>query len=440
METDTLFLDAAPARSAVVGYGALGRNGSLGYEDKRVEVAGRAYDSALSAHPPSRLVFDLDGRFGRFICDAALNGDVPAGRSHADFSVHVDGRRAAAVRVAAGEPPRPLSADVSGARFLELRVDTQRWPFCHAVWLEPRLEPCPETAAAAGTVLDCLGRAEIVVPYPPLRAERCIATVVSPGFEGYLDAMLSTLWANGGCPDALLAVFAVGESPEIDRVAARYGASVVRCRRRASLNCAIKSILYSAARVVDAGKLLCLDADMLVLGDLAPVFTLLDTLDERSILVCREGNGISLPNVGEALRWWYGGKPSDVRRLLGQDRGEGGYPLIVNDGLMAGRRDALLALDACIHRMPGACAWIAERPQISWRNQFVLNLALAHLDCGVELDSVYNVQLLSQHVEPSVEGGRLRAAWRDREACVLHFNGAGRPKYPAFRNLLAAAR
>src|SRR4051812_7312153 len=110
-----MHLDQIPPSSARVGYGELGRGGRLGYEDKAVALQGRGYEHALSTHPPARLRFDLGGRFRRFRSRVAINDDVPAGRSHADFAVLADGRRVAGASfVLAGQPPRELAADVTG--------------------------------------------------------------------------------------------------------------------------------------------------------------------------------------------------------------------------------------------------------------------------------------------------------------------------------------
>jgi predicted O-methyltransferase YrrM len=430
---ESLFLDTVSPRWATVGYGGLGRQGSLGYEDKQVTAGGRTWESALSTHPPSRLVFDLEGRFARFHCQVAINDDVPAGASEADFSVLADGRRVAAVRVVAGEPPRVLTSDVHGARRLELRVDTLRWPYCHAVWLEP----CLEAGSVGGPLIDCLGRAEILLPDVPLRGERCIATLVSPGFEIHLDDMLGSLFANGGCPSTLVVVFAIGESAEIDRLAAKYRVPLVRCRTQSAVSSVLKGILYSVARVIEAEKFLCLDADMLVLGDLDPLFAALDACPEGALLACREWNGNWHKDLTDALCTSYCGREADLRRLLGEIDGEGSYPLVINSGLLAGSRAAMLALDACLRDMSDARAWMDERPDIVWRDQFLVNLAMAHLRCGVELDPVYNLQLHIQDVEIGIERGRLQARWNGREVKILHFHGYGRGKYPEFRGLFA---
>jgi NPCBM/NEW2 domain len=134
-----VWLDSLPLSHAVVGYGALGMRGSLGYENKQVIVEGRHYPHALSAHPPAALIFRPGGRFSVFTCTVALNDDVPQGRSLADFSVLADGQLVAfASRVVAGAQPQPLRADIRGAQQMELRVRTDRWEFCHAVWFDPQ--------------------------------------------------------------------------------------------------------------------------------------------------------------------------------------------------------------------------------------------------------------------------------------------------------------
>jgi predicted O-methyltransferase YrrM len=432
----TLHLDALPPASATVGYGELGTGGSLGYEGKTVTVQRTTYSHALSTHPPARVRWELDGEWKTFRCQVALNGDVPTGRSHADFQVYADGRRVAEeYRVSAGAPPRALQADITGARTLELVATTTRWASCHAVWLNPELDRAAPPPSVP--LLDCLHRVHIHPPAAPIVARRCIATVVSPGFEALLDDMLGSVVANAGCPDARLVVFAVDPNGECRRIAAKYGAELVECTRRAKVNATVKSVLYSAARVIDADLFVCLDADMLVLDTLEPLFASLRALPEGSILACREGNSGYFADVGTVLGTAYCAKPGDLARIIGRDGGEGAYPLVVNDGLFAASRAALLALDDVVRRWAAAPAWVDERRDIWWRNQAVFNLALAHLRCGVQLDDAYNVQLHAQDAEMAWKEGRVAARFQGRPVHVLHFSGVGRRKHPAWRGLFA---
>jgi hypothetical protein len=324
---------------------------------------------------------------------------------------------------------------VTGARDLELVVTTSQWEFCHSVWLDPALSTL-SVGGPDATLIDPLGRAEIVLPRPVPKARRCIATVASPGFEGLLFNMLGSLRTHGRCEDALLVVFAVDPTPEFLRAIAERGALPVICKRLTPISVALKSILYSVARVVDAETYVCLDADMLVLGDLSGIDGALDVAPRGSILACWEANTRRFPHVDSALRHVYFGHPADLVGILGRVEHEASYPFVVNDGLFAGQAVGLLALDGAIRAMPGAIRWMSEKPgQCWWRNQFIFNLALAALRCGVALDDVFNVQLHTNDPEAWVEEGRVRASWKGRDVRVLHFCGSGRSKVPESRGV-----
>jgi predicted O-methyltransferase YrrM len=325
---------------------------------------------------------------------------------------------------------------VTGAHQLELVVRTSRWEYCHALWLEPQLDGA--ALDGAPRLSDSLGRTLITPPHPAPHAERCIATVASAGFASHLDDLLGSICANAHCPDALLVVFAVDPDVQCLSVAEKYGATLVQCTRQVPVNATVKSVLYSAAHVIDAERFICFDADMLVLGDLRPVFGALDVSPPGSILAVREANGQWYTTLEQALTTVYGGRASDVALLAGRGAAYGAYQLVVNDGTFAGSRAALQALDGVIRSWPHATSWVDERRDIWWRNQFVFNLALAHLGCGVELDGTCNVQLNSTDVVMERLPHRVRAMWRGQEARVLHFNGLGRAKHPEFRGAFAS--
>jgi len=433
--SQSVYLDSLAPLQVRVGYGQLGMKGSLGYESKRVSVQHKSYPHAFSCHPPASLLFHLGGQFSSFRSEVALNDDVAHSGSHADFIVLVDGVQAAsATFVQAGGPPRQVIADVSGAQLLELVVQTSRWECCHAVWLNPLLESSP-AGPAPSILVDCLHRAEITLPAAASRAKRCIATVVSPGFEALADDMLGSLYANGNCQDASLVLFMLNKSSECIRLAAKYKALLVPCRSRAQVNPMSKALMYSVARVLDAEQYICLDADMIILDSLEPIFAALEACPEGSILAAREGNGSGLQTVEQAFFHVYRGNEIECQQLITD--GEGSYSLVVNDGIFAGNRAALLALDGVIRSFNGAAAWIDHRHDIWWRNQLIFNLALAKLRCGVELDGSYNVQLHVQDVDIERTDNCMRATWRGRQVRILHLSGIGRRKYPQWQGLFA---
>jgi hypothetical protein len=211
-------------------------------------------------------------------------------------------------------------------------------------------------------------------------------------------------------------------------VAAKYGAVLVPCRPLGTITASIKSVLYSMASVVDARHYIGLDADIFVTGDLRPLSAALDALPEHSILAARDGNGRYWDNLGHGFRDNYCGKPDEIPMLQLSDA-DLAYPLMVNDGVFAASRYAMLALDSQLRSITNAPRWLDAAPSVGWRNQFLFNLALARLDAGVELDGRWNVQMHACDVEWDTSTARLRAAWQGRPAHIVHFSGTGKTKY-----------
>ena len=80
---------------------------------------------------------------------------------------------------------------------------------------------------------------------------------------------------------------------------------------------------------------------------------------------------------------------------------------------------------------PNAIAWMDQVSDHGWRNQFLFNLALARLRCGVELDETFNLQMhMHDALWQQSREGKIRATWRGRSIRVLHFCGWGRETLP----------
>lgn len=432
-DAQQLWLDQLVPGFQQVGYGELGSCGSLGYEGQRVEINGVPRRHALSAHAPSRLEFALEGKFHWFCCDVALNDDVPPDRTAADFLVFADGRLCGIARnVRSGQLPRQLRVDISGARELKLVIQHYQWDYCHTVWVDPLLIAC-DTPQENVKFNDGLLRAEITMPVELPECDLCIMTVGSSGFGDWVDDLFGSICANAQCPNALLAVYSIGDSDEIRRVAEKYNAVVIPCRALNHLNVAVKSVMYTAGRVIRARKFICLDADMLVLDDLRPLTAAIDASPPGSILVCREAKWAA--DLSVAVKSIYGGSDSDLKMLTASDAMlEARYALVANDGILAGSCIAFCALDDLIRGLNDPAGWLDDaRVGIPWRNQCLLNLALAQANCGIELDSRYNVQLQLQAVEIRHAAAEFSVTFGGRPATIIHFNGASRGRYPELR-------
>src|SRR5687767_13438430 len=256
-----MYLDQLHIREQSVGYGSLGMHGALGYDSGF--VIRRQYQHALSAHAPSRLVFDVDGRFDEFHCEVALNDAVSKKGSAADFVVYADDRVvAAASSVRAGDSPRQLQPRISDTQRLTLVTQTTQWAFCHSLWLDPQVSAYSANQSSIKWT-DALKRVEVQVPLSQIVADRCIATVASAGYEHLLADLLGSLRAQGLSDETLVAVFNVDDDAACARIIKKYGAYGIPCGPLARRNQTIKSALYSVASLVDAREYICLDSDML---------------------------------------------------------------------------------------------------------------------------------------------------------------------------------
>ena len=187
--------------------------------------------------------------------------------------------------------------------------------------------------------------------------------------------------------------------------------------------------------MIPAKKFICLDADMLVLDDLRPIAAMIDAAPPGSILACRDAQPKWTRDLEHAVNKLYGGHSDDIALLTGDESPAGyRYSFVVNDGLFAGTRAALCALDNRIRCMNQPARWVDDPViNIPWRNQFIFNLALAPSDCGVELDGRYNVQLHAQRIN-FFEGASGIGAWTDGlSAKGVHFNGWGKAKASEWR-------
>ncbi|WP_231741101.1 Stf0 family sulfotransferase [Thalassoglobus neptunius] len=428
-------LDDRPIESQSVGFGALGRHGRLGYDGKQVIVGGKHVRHALSAHAPSDVKFRVDEGYDGFDTYVAINDDAIGKATSADFFVLVDGEiKGCATNVIPGDPPRRIFVDVEKGQTLELRTQTRRWSHCHSVWLEPTYCCSKPNAQQQRTFIDCLRRAEVSQPeVPEQEVDLCISTVVSPGYEGWLQTFLESLRVNGACKDALIAVVCFGTNSKIDLLIQQYGAIKVSCKSLVNVNMTSKSVLYSMGKIVPAKKYLCFDTDMVVLGSLREVVASLDLFCKSSVLICRDAANIS--KLGHALTGLYGSDRDSLKSLAGPSAVRClDFPLVVNDGFFLASRPALNSVDELIRSFPGAVDWIEEKSQaIPWRNQFVFNLALAKLGTAVEIDQSMNWQLNHRSLELDGETGTVRTTSMGTPLKVIHFNGGGRNRYPILR-------
>ena len=288
--------------------------------------------------------------------------------------------------------------------------------------------------------LDCLGRTQVILPRAPLELERCVAFVATESHAPMLDGALETLGRFGGLPDVPRVVFVDEQARTCASIAARHGAIVIQCRFLGGPGPSIKGVLYSMARVVKAKQYLCLDADVLVLDTLAPLFARHAALGSGKVLIAAEATAVPVAHLRDALVRVYQATPGEAALLLGSDPRVAAEPHVVNDGVFVADFEALSAIDALLRGDEAIRAWVSGRRDVWWRQKGAFNVALARLGAIAPLEGAYNAQL---HIEPATKrtvDGRARAHWRGELASVLHFNGRGREAHAVWRGALDRER
>jgi hypothetical protein len=224
----------------------------------------------------------------------------------------------------------------------------------------------------------------------------------------------------------------VGPAPDCQRVAQRHGAQCIETRALRRPCPASKAALYSMAHVVEADQYLCLDVDVLVLGDVSELFERHASLGPGRVSIGRELSRERQPCLGDALRSIYQIGAGDQLLPLEQRDELLAYPQVINDGVFVADRAALLAIDAELRDSPRIAAWVHSRHDVWWRQKAALNIALARLGSAVPMADVYNVQLHAAQLDPTPEGDGTLATFRGEPARILHFNGSSRREHAAW--------
>ena len=106
-----------------------------------LRCGGRLYLKGLGVHSAARLVYTLDQLYKRFDAELGID-DSTGGQGSVQFHVLVDGQeKFTSPILRGGNPPMPVSVDVTGAKKLELVVDyaDRADVLDHADWLNARL-------------------------------------------------------------------------------------------------------------------------------------------------------------------------------------------------------------------------------------------------------------------------------------------------------------
>ena len=252
-----------------------------------------------------------------------------------------------------------------------------------------------QTTPDVGWETDCLERLVVEQPYPPIECDRCICTVISPGYEAMLEAMLDTLVSYGQSPEARIVVFAIDGS--FEALTHRSEITPIRCRSIERPSAAVKGALYSAARFIKSNYFVTLEVDMLIVGSLQPLWAALEVTHSGALMGARHTSlarrhSLKTTLSSEELR------PDGLEFLTGNSSMD--CPFWFNGGLIAGDQKALLSLDAEMRRLaPNSILWMegSSKPSFAYGDEFLLNLCIGLINNPVEIGTCLNQQVYNSN-------------------------------------------
>ena len=268
---------------------------------------------------------------------------------------------------------------------------------------------------------DPLLRTRVKLPVPEISVDEVICTVAGVGYDLWLNGLLASLKHRGNVDQAQRVVFNLGNDPKVSEVAALWSAICIPVEEVVPTRQWSKSILYSAASILKTGRLICLDVDMLILGDISDLFTIVKTCEDNSVFVVQDG--IAKSRLQEFVLNIYHCDAYEIDRL-GLSSSLGDSPFIINDGIMVGSYLAFLKVENELRKLYLGNWDILERQPI--RNQLLFNIALIQSNTGVNLSHIYNGQMHACHKDVVLSRDNIRNTkmfHNNHELKIAHYSG-----------------
>lgn len=302
-----------------------------------------------------------------------------------------------------------------------------------------------------GWEMDGLQSVEVKPPTKPIRVPQAVVVVVEPGAEQMCEWLIQTIRRFGDSPNVHIVVFCLDSAyttleyldtcvPNLTRI---------QCRSVGRINAAVKDVLYSLARWVQADAIITFECDMLLTGSLLPLWSVIEQTSTSVLFGCPPIGNPSHQSFSEELAL-YQLPASDLAWITGLPDHDD--TVRFNGGLLAGKREAWQKLDEQIRAwMPYAALWIEGFPG-NFGDELVLDMAIGQVG-HADLSARWNVQSFDTNripgfqtedidqwtmsvrehfprywfrTEYSGQGVRYSNS-RGEAACVLHFAGGSRP-------------
>lgn len=407
--------------SKEISYGNLGIYGDMGYEIIP-SVNGILYKNIISAHPNSSIKYKIPKDSTFFSCKIALN-DSSEEFSSCNFEIYVDEELRFSSHNLGKFVISHAEIILDNNSEIELVCKIQNKIICHGLWIDASFNNKPKY------VLDSINKTRIKSKYHKEKYENVIASYLDTNFIKYAKTLKDSILKN--TKSNIKFVYFIEEKEDLIKYCLENDATYLfitdihdkDISEKGQESIYHKASTYSVAKFINAENYIILDLDMICVSNIQNLIERINvTTDE--ILVCKDSHTEGLSFGDLIVSSWSAYKGNkNCKHILNLNEAELKSILIINSGLIAGKKKALLSIEDQINRIAPLSLYYLSENNNPIREQAIFNLALIKYNKYQILHKKYNLQAIWEEILIESENNEVRAYSEDFSPCLIHFNG-----------------
>lgn len=403
-------------------YGKLGLYGDLGYEIIP-SVNFVCYQNIISAHPKSLIKFKIKNH-KYFSCKLALN-DSSNDNATASFEIYADNKLVHYSKNVKKKELVDVFCNIQNCNSLTLKSYYENNSICHALYIDPILHE-----ESPSFVLDSMYLTKI--KNTQYNTDFAIVSFIDENYISYAENLCSQIKQNTKnniqfiffCPidTQSLIDFCEKISAILIPIEDKFNQQI---SSKGNHTIYSKAASFSVAKFIDAEKYLILDQDMILCNEFDLLIEEINRANEGQILICKDAHteGITFGEIICSSWSAYEGS-NKCQSILNLSPEEFQNELVINSGLIAGDKKALLALDDFMRRiLPTSLFYLEENKSNTMREQSLVNLALIRYGNYKEIHKKFNLQAIWEEFELDIKDGIVKCKSLNFNPVFLHFNG-----------------
>lgn len=407
--------------SKEISYGELGIYGDMGYEIIP-SVNGILYQNIISAHPDSTLVYKIPENTTYFSCKIALN-DSSEEFSSCNFEIYVDKELRFSSQNLGKFVLSHVEIILDDNSEIELICKIQNKLICHGLWIDAQFTEKPKY------ILDSIRKTKIHSIYYKQKYENVVVSYLDTNFIKYAKTLKDSITKNTS--SNIKFVYLIEDKQDLINFCLENDAIYIQISDIQNKDISQKGIesiyhkasTYSIAKFVNAENYIILDLDMICVSNIQNLIERINVTNDE-ILVCKDSHTEGLSFGDLIVSSWSAYKGNkNCKHILNLNESELKSQLIINSGLIAGKKKAILSIEDQIKRLSPISLYYLDENKNPVREQALFNLALIKYNKYQILHKKYNLQAIWEEILIESENNEVKAYSEDFSPCLIHFNG-----------------